>query len=127
MNYGEDLRLGLRSLLGRPAESVLLLVAVAFAVGATVTGITLAAAAATISDRLLSSLHHREIVVTTTTMSTTAEAPARLVGPDVELAFEDLDRARSVTDAVQYAYMAETEFYHVEAIATRRHSSKTSP
>ena len=95
---------------------MLLLVAVAFAVGATVTGITLAAAAATISDRLLSSLHHREIVVTTTTMSTTAEAPARLVGPDVELAFEDLDRARSVTDAVQYAYMAETEFYHVEAI-----------
>ena len=116
MNYGEDLRLGIRSLLGRPAESVLLAVAVAFAVGATVTGITLAAAAATISDRLLASLHHREIVVTTTTMSTTAEAPARLVGPDVELAFEDLDRARSVTDAVQYAYMAETEFYHVEAI-----------
>ena len=81
MFHREDLRLSLRSLLGRPAESVLLAVAVAFAVGATVTGITLAAAAATISDRLLSSLHHREIVVTTTTMSTTAEAPARLVPP----------------------------------------------
>ncbi len=116
MIHGEDLRLGIRSLLGRPAESVLLAVAVAFAVGATVTGITLAAAAATISDRLLSSLHHREIVVTTTMTSTTAEAPARLVPPDVELTFEDLDRARSVTDAVQYAYLAESEFYHVEAI-----------
>ena len=112
MNYGEDLRLSLRSLLGRPAESVLLAVAVAFAVGATVTGITLAAAAATISDRLLASLHHREIVVTTTMMSTTAEVPARLVRPDVELTFEDLDQARSVTEAVQYAYMAEDTFYH---------------
>ena len=116
MIHGEDLRLGIRSLLGRPAESVLLAVAVAFAVGATVTGITLAVAAATISDRLLSSLHHREIVVTTTMMSTTAEAPARLVRPDVELTFEDLDRARSVTEAVQYAYLAETEFYHLDAI-----------
>ena len=116
MFHREDLSLGIRSLLGRPAESVLLAVAVAFAVGATVTGITLAAAAATISDRLLASLHHREIVVTTTTMSTTAEAPARLVPPEIELTFEDLDRARSVTEAVQYAYMAESEFYHVEAI-----------
>ena len=35
MIHGEDLRLGIRSLLGRPAESVLLAVAVAFAVGAT--------------------------------------------------------------------------------------------
>lgn len=110
--YGEDLRLGIRSLLGRPAESVLLAVAVAFAVGATVTGITLAAAAATISDRLLSSLQHREIVVTTTTIATTVEAPAQLVRPDVELTFEDLDRVRSVTEAVQYAYMAEDTFYH---------------
>ena len=117
MIYGEDLRLGIRSLLGRPAESVLLAVAVAFAVGATVTGITLAAAAATISDRLLASLHHREIVVTTTMMNTTAETPARFVRPDVELTFEDLDRARSVTEAVQYAYMAEDTFYqHLHAI-----------
>ena len=116
MIHGEDLRLGIRSLLGRPAESVLLAVAVAFAVGATVTGITLAVAAATISDRLLASLHHREIVVTTTMMSTTAEAPARLVRPDVELAFEDLERARSVTEAVQYAYLSEDTFYHIEAI-----------
>ena len=114
--YAEDLRLGIRSLLGRPAESVLLAVAVAFAVGATVTGITLAAAAATISDRLLASLHHREIVVTTTMLSTTTEAPAELVRPDVELTFEDLDRARSVTEAVQYAYMAERTFYFVAAI-----------
>ena len=116
MIYGEDLRLGLRSLLGRPAESLLLVVAVAFAVGATVTGITLAAAAATISERLLTSLHHREIVVTTTMGSTTEAAAARLARPDVELTVEDLDRIRSVTEAVQYAYMAEDTFYHLDAI-----------
>ncbi len=115
MNYGEDLRLGIRSLLGRPAESVLLAVAVALAVGATVTGITLAAAAATFSDRLLSSLHHREIVVTTTIMSTTAEAPARLAPPDVDLTLDDLNRARSVSEAVQYAYIAEDTSYLLDA------------
>ena len=114
--YGEDLRLSIRVLLGRPAESLLLAVAVAFAVAATVTGITLAAGAATISERLLASLHHREIVVTTTMGSTTVAAPARLARPDVELSFEDLDRARSVTEAVQYAYMAEDASYYLDAI-----------
>ena len=116
MTYGEDLRLGIRSLLGRPAESLLLAVAVAFAVGATVTGITLAAAAVTISERLLASFRHREIVVTTTMMGTTMAAPARLTLPDVELTFEDLERARSAAEAVQYAYMAETEVYVLNAI-----------
>jgi len=114
--YGEDLRLGIRSLLGRPAESVLLAVAVAIAVEATVTGITLAAAAATFSERLLASVHYREIVVTTTMGSTTDAAPARLARPDVELSRGDLDQARSVTEAVQYAYIAEDTYFHLEAI-----------
>ena len=108
MIYGEDLRLGVRSLLGRPAESLLLAVAVALAVGATVTGITLAGTAATISERLLASLRYREIIVTTKVGSETMESPGRKLLPGrVELTVEDLDRARSVTQAVQYAYMAE--------------------
>ena len=114
MIYGEDLRLSIRGLLSRPAESLLLVVAVAFAVGATVTGITLAGAAATISERLLSSLRYREIVVTTTVSSTTMESPARKTpARNVELTREDLDRARTVTQAVQYAYMAEETRYHL--------------
>ena len=116
MIYGEDLRLGIRALLGRPAESVLLAASVGIAVGATVTGITLASTAATISERLLAAVHHREIVVTTTIGTTTEAAPARLARPDIELSFEDLDGARSVTDAVQYAYIAEDTYYHIEAI-----------
>ena len=106
--YGEDLRLGVRSLLGRPAESLLLAVGVAVAVGATVAGIALAVTAATISERLLASLRYREIIVTTKAGSETMESPARKLLPGrVELTVEDLDRARSVTQAVQYAYMAE--------------------
>ena len=116
MIHGEDLRLGIRSLLGRPAESILLAASVGIAVGATVTGITLASTAATISERLLAAVHHREIVVTTTTGTTTEAAPARLARPDIELSFEDLHRARSVTDAVQYAYIAEDTYYHIESI-----------
>ena len=106
--YGEDLRLSIRALLGRPAESLLLAVGVAVAVGATVTGIALAGTAATISERLLASLRHREIIVTTKVGSETMESPGRKLLPGrVELTVEDLDRARSVTQAVQYAYMAE--------------------
>ena len=108
MIYGEDLRLSIRALLGRPAESLLLAVGVAVAVGATVTGIALAGTAATISERLLASLRYREIIVTTKVGSETMESPGRKLLPGrVELTVEDLDRARSVTQAVQYAYMAE--------------------
>ena len=79
--YGEDLRLGVRSLLGRPAESLLLAVGVAVAVGATVAGIALAGTAATISERLLASLRHREIIVTTKVGSETMESPGRKLLP----------------------------------------------
>ena len=117
--YGEDLRLGLRSLLGRPAESLLLAVGVALAVGASVAGITLAVATESISERLLSSLHYREIAVTTTALG--ADAPAWKKPPtSVELTIDDLARARSVTQAVQYAYTAEDTSFHVEPIGDPR-------
>ncbi|MDE0218467.1 MAG: hypothetical protein OXJ90_04270 [Spirochaetaceae bacterium] len=69
MIFGEDLRLSRRGLLARPAESLLLAVAVALAVAATVAGVTLATTAATISERLLSSTRYREIAVTTTPLN----------------------------------------------------------
>ena len=117
--YGEDLRLGLRSLLGRPAESLLLAVGVALAVGASVAGIILAVTTESISERLLSSLHYREIAVTTTALG--ADAPAwKKVPTSVELTIDDLARARSVTQAVQYAYTAEDTSFHVEPIGDPR-------
>lgn len=77
MIHGENLRLGIRSLLRRPAESVLLAVAVALAVAASVAGITLAGTSATISERLLTSIRFREIAVTTMAASATMDALAR--------------------------------------------------
>ena len=84
--------------------------AVALAVAATVAGVTLAATAATISERLLSSTRYREVAVTTTPW-TAMEAPARkAITRRVGLSIENLERARSVTQAVQYAYLAEVAF-----------------
>ncbi len=116
MIFHEDLRLSRRALLARPAESLLLAVAVALAVAATVAGVTLAATAATISERLLSSTRYREIAVTTTPR-TAMEAPARkAITRRVELSIDDLERARSVTQAVLYAYLAEMAFFVVEDV-----------
>ena len=106
--YGEDLRLGIRSLLGRPTESLLLAV-----------GVALAVTTESISERLLSSLHYREIAVTTTGLA--ADAPAWKKPPtSVELTIDDLARARSVTQAVRYAYTAEDTSLHVEPIGDPR-------
>ena len=112
MIYGEDLRLGIRALLGRPAESLLLAMAVALAVAASVVGITLAGTAETVSERWLSSIRFREIVVTTMASSRTMEAPARKESSgSVELNVEVLERARSATQAVRYAYLAERTWF----------------
>ena len=108
----EALRLSVRSLTWRPAESLLLIVSVALAVSAASAGITLAGAGATISERLLSSLHYREIAVSNGieywNKARDMKLPARPKLPsDIVLTAEDLYRARSVSTAVQYAYLTE--------------------
>ena len=114
MFYREDLRLSIRGLLGRPAEALLLVVGVTVVVGATVIGVTLAATATSTLERVLSSLHLREIVVSATVRSW--DAPAwKTLPSSVELTIEDLERARSVTQAVQYAYMNEWTGFHLKA------------
>ena len=102
----EDLRLSIRSLLGRPAESLLLVVGVTVVVAATVVGVTLAATASATLEQTLSSRYFREIVVTGTARSW--DAPAwKTLPSNVELSIEDLEGARSATQAVQYAYLNE--------------------
>ena len=112
MIHREALRLSVRSLTRRPAESLLLIVSVALAVAATAAGVTLAGAGATISERLLASLQYREIVVSNGierwNKSRDMKLPARPTLPNnVVLTAEDLRRARSVSPAVQYAYLTE--------------------
>ena len=114
MFHREDLRLSIRALMARPAEALLLAAGVTVVVGATVVGLTLASTASAILDRVLSSRHFREIVVTATARSW--DAPAwKTLPSDVELNIEDLERARSVTQAVQYAYMSEWRSFSLEA------------
>lgn len=110
MIHREGLRLSVRSLTRRPAESLLLIVSVALAVAATAAGVTLAGAGATISERLLASLQYREIVVSNGieywNKARDMKLPARPTLPNnVVLTAEDLRRARSVSPAVQYAYL----------------------
>ena len=89
--FREDLRMSVRALLGRPAESLLLTLGVALAVGATAAGITLAGTTRAQSEALLASPRYREIVVSTRAQTSTMELPARVRTADRRQA----DRRRS--------------------------------
>ena len=124
----EALRLSVRSLTQRPAESLLLIVSVALTVSAASAGITLAGAGATISERLLSSLRYREIVVSNgierLNKARDMKLPARPTLPNnVVLTIDDLHRARTVSPAVQYAYLAEYESWPLTEPPVRQSDS----
>ena len=107
MNYREDLRMSVRSVIGRPAESLLLSLGVALAVGATAAGIALAGRTSEQSRELLSSPRYREIVVAAREDADEMDLPAQIQTSTevVMLTAADLE-ARSVTQAIQYAYLA---------------------
>ena len=99
--------MSVRALLGRPAESLLLSLGVALAVGATAAGITLAGTTRAQSEALLASPRYREIVVSTRAETSTMVLPARVRGADgLVLGVDDLERARSVAQAIRYAYLS---------------------
>ena len=107
MNYREDLRMSVRSVIGRPAESLLLSLGVALAVGATAAGIALAGRTNEQSRELLSAPRYREIVVAAREDADEMDLPAQVqTSTEVSiLTAADLE-ARSVTQAIQYAYLA---------------------
>jgi putative ABC transport system permease protein len=107
MNYREDLRMSVRSVIGRPAESLLLSLGVALAVGATAAGIALAGRTNEQSRELLASPRYREIVVAAREDADEMDLPAQVqtTTEAVLLTAADLE-ARSVTQAIQYAYLA---------------------
>ena len=107
MIFREDLRMSVRALLGRPAESLLLALGVALAIGATAAGLTLAGTTRARSRELLELPRFREIVVATRADTSTMALPVRVrTATDVVLTVDDLERARSATEAVQYAYLS---------------------
>ena len=102
----EDLLLSLRAVLGRPAESLLLVLGMALAVGATAAGLALTGRIAEQSRERLASPRYREIIVATRQQAGDMETPARLrTASDVVLTADDLE-ARHVAPAVRYAYLA---------------------
>lgn len=107
MIFREDLRMSVRALLGRPAESLLLALGVALAIGATAAGLTLAGTTRAQSRAVLALPRFREIVVATRADTSTMALPVRVrTATDVVLTVDDLERARSATEAVQYAYLS---------------------
>ena len=107
MIFREDLRMSVRALLGRPAESLLLALGVALAIGATAAGLTLAGTTRARSRELLELPRFREIVVATRADTSTMALPVRVrTATDVVLTVDDLESARSATEAVQYAYLS---------------------
>lgn len=122
MNYREDLRMSVRSVVRRPAESLLLSIGVALAVGATAAGIALAGRTSEQANELLSSTRYREIVVAAREDADEMNLPAQLQTSSevVMLTAGDLE-ARSVTEAIQYAYLANpTGFRFGESGFSRR-------
>ena len=102
----EDLLLSVRAVLGRPAESLLLALGMALAVGAAAAGLALAGRTAELSRERLASPRYREVVVATRQRAADMELPARVrTGTDVVLTVADLE-ARKAAPAVRYAYLA---------------------
>ena len=101
----EDLLLSVRAVLGRPAESLLLALGMALAVGAAAAGLALAGRTAELSRERLASPRYREVVVATRQRAADMELPARVrTGTDVVLTVADLE-ARRAAPAVRYAYL----------------------
>ena len=102
----EELLLSVRAVLGRPAESLLLALGMALAVGAAAAGLALAGRTAELSRERLASPRYREVVVATRQRAADMELPARVrTGTDVVLTVADLE-ARRAAPAVRYAYLA---------------------
>ena len=102
----EDLLLSVRAVLGRPAESLLLALGMALAVGVTAAGLALAGRTAAQSREQLASPRYREIVVATRQQAGAMELPARVrADTEVVLTVDDLE-ARTVAPAIRYAYLS---------------------
>jgi hypothetical protein len=107
MSPREDTRMGLRWVLGRPVETMLLVFGISLGIGATAAGIALAGHAAVKARQTLSSTEYREIVVSTRQNATEMDLPAvpRAQTQMVVLTTADLS-ARGDAPDVQYAYVA---------------------
>ncbi|MBN2735808.1 MAG: ABC transporter permease [Spirochaetales bacterium] len=106
MRIKEDQLLMIRSIKGRPVESILLILGIALGIGATVSGFALVNQSLSEADKLLSSTYYHEIVVGTRQNSDGMDIAASLVSDDnnLILTVNDLAARKEVPD-VKYAYV----------------------
>ena len=107
MKAGEDIRMGMRWIFGRPVETLLLVLGVSLGIGATAAGIALAGRTAAEAGKTLAGTEYREIVVTARQDTQEMDVPAVAVksSSDVILTADDLSARADIQD-VQYAYVA---------------------
>ncbi len=107
MKTGEDIRMGLRWIKGRPVETMLLIFGISLGIGAASAGIALAGRTAAEARQLLSSAQYREIVVAARESADDMEVPAieRVESDAIILTTADLTAAKEAQD-VQYSYVA---------------------
>jgi putative ABC transport system permease protein len=107
MNRSEDIRMGLRWILSRPVETLLLVFGISLGIGATAAGIALAGRTAAEARKILSSTEYREIVVSVRADAADMDVPAvvQATTSNVILTASDLIAKNDAQD-VQYAYVA---------------------
>lgn len=107
MKLGESTKLALRWIVGRPVETLLLVLAISLGIGATASGLALAWSTAERARETLGTVQYREIVVSVREEAADMELAAeKQVGTQsAVLTTEDL-AAREDAEDVQYAYVA---------------------
>lgn len=107
MKTREDWTLSLRMLWAHPLESLLLVLGLAIAIGATTSGLAMVEKARVEGDALLQLPEYREIVVSSRESPDQMSSPAVLTqDEDINLSIDDLDAA-TLSPSIQYAYLAE--------------------
>ena len=107
MSSGEDTRIGLRWIVSRPVESLLLVFGISLGIGATAAGIALAGRTGADAREILASTQYREIVVSIRESAEDMDLPAtaQVSTENIILTTADLAAAEDAED-VQYAYVA---------------------
>lgn len=107
MNHGEDIRMGVRWIIGRPVETLLLVFGISLGIGATAAGIALAGRTGAEARRILASTEYREIVVRARQSASEMDLPAVLQTDAAAIILTSADlAAREDAQDVQYAYVA---------------------
>lgn len=105
MRLREDFSMGLKGLFSRPLETILLILGIAFGIGATAAGLSLFVRTEEAGAELLVLPEYREIIVRPGINASAAEGPAQLVTETDQTVFtsEDLKAADEI-EAVEQAY-----------------------